>query len=311
MSIFRGFTVNDNCYYKVLSTGAIPANLSSGDLVVTPSGTYLILASRIMSSREKQEAKQKGVDPIVNSSYTVTLYDRNLTTRNFKGTYLVPPEYASQKTGTSDQQLSSNAIVSSPANTMDLTKFDIPDNYIYFYHLDQFIVLPLYADSVSDTMSVSFDQSAPLSRSAPIYSYKNSGPRVVQVGFDLHRDLMHDLNYQKSNVPLTNSPKLSDDYVDVLIRYIEAAALPTYQAANKMVNPPIVAMRLGKDIFIKGVVNGSVGKTYKFPILRNGKYAVVNLNFSVYEVEPYSATDVIKYGSYRGIDTTLDRRLRG
>ena len=73
---------------------------------------------------------------------------------------------------------------------------------------------------------------------------------------------------------MTNSPKLSDDYVDVLIRYIEAAALPTYQAANKMVNPPIVAMRLGKDIFIKGVVNGSVGKTYKFPILRNGKYAV-------------------------------------
>ena len=84
---------------------------------------------------------------------------------------------------------------------------------------------------------------------------------------------MKDLNYQKSNVNLpTGSPGITDDYVDVLIRYIEAAALPVYQATNKMVNPPIVAMRLGPDIFIKGVVTGQVGKTFKFPILRNGRY---------------------------------------
>ena len=122
---------------------------------------------------------------------------------------------------------------------------------------------------------------------------------------------MKDLNYQKSNVNLpTGSPGITDDYVDVLIRYIEAAALPVYQATNKMVNPPIVAMRLGSDIFIKGVVTGQVGKTYKFPILRNGKYAVVNLNFAVSEVEPYDAWDAVKYGSYRGIDTTLERRMR-
>ena len=76
-----------------------------------------------------------------------------------------------------------------------------------------------------------------------------------------------------------------------------------------MVNPPIVAMRLSNDIFIKGVVSGSVGLTYKFPILKNGKYALVGINFQISEVEPYDAWDVVNYGSYRGLDTTLEARL--
>lgn len=313
MSTFKGYPVNDGSYYQVLPNGNAPDNLGVGDLIVTSTGTFLIIAARQMNQQEKAQAhSQHGVSPITRSDYTVILYNKNLTTKNFKGTYLNPPQYTEQvQQRSQNNQLSNDAIISSPASHDDLTKFDMPDNYIYFYHLDQFIMLPLYADSVSDTMSVSFEQSTPLSRSAPIFSYRSSGPRVVQVGFDLHRDLMKDLNYQKSNVNLpTGSPGITDDYVDVLIRYIEAAALPVYQATNKMVNPPIVAMRLGPDIFIKGVVTGQVGKTYKFPILRNGKYAVVNLNFAVSEVEPYDAWDAVKYGSYRGIDTTLERRMR-
>ena len=77
-----------------------------------------------------------------------------------------------------------------------------------------------------------------------------------------------------------------------------------------MVNPPIVAMRLGRDIFIKGVVEGSVGLTYKFPILENGKYALISLNFAVAEVDPYDAWDAANYGSYRGLDRTLEQRMR-
>ena len=116
---------------------------------------------------------------------------------------------------------------------------------------------------------------------------------------------MKDINYQKSNVPV--GPDLSDDYVDLIVKYIQAAALPVYSAASKMVNPPIVAMRLSNDIFIKGVVTGSVGLTYQFPVLENNKYAVVNISFSISEVQPYDAWDAVRYGSYRGIDTTLDR----
>jgi hypothetical protein len=38
-------------------------------------------------------------------------------------------------------------------------------------------------------------------------------------------------------------------------------ALPSYAADSKyskMVNPPMVAVRLGNDLFIKGIVSGNV-----------------------------------------------------
>ena len=301
MSVFQGYTVNDGHYYKVLSNGSAPPNLGVGDLVVTGGGTYLITSVKVTSS--------EGVSSLIaTSSYTSILYDKNLTTRNFIGTYLEPPKstQALIDYATTAQTAVGGSITSGSQNN-DLYEFEIPDNYIYFYHLDQFIFLPLHADSVQDQISVNFERSTPLSRSAPIYSYKNSGPRVVQVGFDLHRDLMTDLNYQKSNVPI--GPELSIDYVDVLINYLQAAALPVYNMASKMVNPPIVAMRMGRDIFIKGVIGGSVGLTYKFPVLENGKYALVGINFSIEEIDPYDAWDAVKYGSYRGLDTTLESRL--
>lgn len=295
MSTFQGHPVNDNHYYKVQPDGNAPPNLTVGDLVITGTGTYLIISVFVTIDGASQ--------------YNAILYDRNITTHNFNGVYLTPPTYIPEVIKKSnDQKLQPGYSIASNSLNSGLKSFDMPDNYIYFYHLDQFIMLPLYADSVQDSMSVSFEQSTPLSRSAPIYSYRNSGPRTVQVGFDLHRDLMTDINYGKSNVPV-GSPPLNDDYVDILIRYLQAATLPVYKATNKMVNPPIVAMRLGKDIFIKGIINGSVGLTYKFPILRNGKYALVSLNFGVEEVEPYDAWDAAKYGSYRGLDTTLEARL--
>ena len=71
------------------------------------------------------------------------------------------------------------------------------DNYIYLYHVSNasgkqgtVIVMPSYADSVTDTMSVNYATETPLARSAPIYSFTSSGPRVVQVSFQLHRDMM-------------------------------------------------------------------------------------------------------------------------
>lgn len=184
--------------------------------------------------------------------------------------------------------------------------FQMIDNYIYLYHTDTVIVVPSYADSVTDTMQANFNSSNLLARSAPIFSYANSGPRTINVKFDLHRDMMKQINYGVSNAPVT----LDDDYVDIMIRQIQAIALPEYNTAEKMVNPPMIAVRLGDDIFIKGIVQGGVGVTYQYPILSDGKYALVSIAFSITEVDPYDASTVMKTGSFRGLSASLERKIQ-
>ena len=187
-------------------------------------------------------------------------------------------------------------------DTAQETRYQMIDNYIYLYHTDTLIVVPAYSDSITDQISANFSPAYLLSRSAPIQSYSNSGPRTIQVKFDLHRDMMQQINYGVSNANVT----IDDDYVDIMIREIQAICLPSYNTPEKMVNPPMVAVRLGSDIFIKGIVS-SVGVTYNYPILRNGKYALININFGVTEVDPWDAEKVMQTGSYRGLSTNLER----
>ena len=190
-----------------------------------------------------------------------------------------------------------------PGNYSD--PFLMIENYIYLHHVDKFLVLPSFVDSVTDSQPVTFRQTQPLSRSAPIYSYASSGPRTIQVTFDLHRDLLQDLNHDISNIPVT----VDNDYIDLFIKYIQAATLPTYEAAARMVNPPQVSLRLGNDIFIKGVIAQQVGITYKYPILSNGRYSDIQINFAVSEVDPYDANMVLNTGSFRYVSTNLNRNL--
>ena len=193
--------------------------------------------------------------------------------------------------------------------TNDLHNFQMINNYIYMYHLNKFIILPAYAEDISDTSDVNFTSSNPLARSAPIFSYAGSGPRVVTVRFSFHREMMKQINYNNSSV-------ITDDYVDELIKDIQACTLPVYSATSKMVNPPIVALRMGEDVFIKGVIGGSLGLTYKTPILSNGKYAVVDFTITIKEVDPYDAETITKIGSYRAaytgnLSSTLERGYYG
>lgn len=186
-----------------------------------------------------------------------------------------------------------------------MEKFDMIENYIYLYHTKTFIIIPQYPESISDTLNSTFSPTTPLSRSAPIYAYSNSGPRNLQVTLSLHRDMMNVVNTNRSNVNL----EIGDDYVDTLIKQIQAVALPSYEAAEKMVSPPIVAVRFGNDIFCKGVVNGGVTLTYKTPILEGNKYAIVDISFTVSEIDPYDANTVMQAGSFRGLNTTLENKL--
>lgn len=89
-----------------------------------------------------------------------------------------------------------NNLSKSYSNTEPLPS---PECYIYLHHVDTMIILPSYTDANNDSISVSFAQSTPLGRTAPIYSYQKSGPRTLQVSFNLHRDMMQELNYAASN----------------------------------------------------------------------------------------------------------------
>lgn len=180
----------------------------------------------------------------------------------------------------------------------------LDDNYIYISHLDEdfrFWKLPTWPDSISDTMQSNFQQTSALGRTAPVFTFSNSGPRTVQIDIPLHRDIMDKVNTGISNSKLGEG----EDYVDNLLRALESIALPRYNISNKLVEPPLVALRLGQEVFIKGVVTQAIGVTYEKPILSNGKYAQIQLSLQISEVDPYDATDVYKNGGFRGVVNSL------
>ncbi len=187
----------------------------------------------------------------------------------------------------------------------------LPDCYLYISHLDgvdeaQYWTLPSYPDSVADSMSSSFQEQNALGRSAPVYTFSNAGPRTVQIDLKFHRDMFDEVSAGGgSNATLRDE----DDYADSFIRALQAIAVPKYNLSNKAIEPPLVAVRLGKEVFIKGVVTSGISLTYSKPILDNEKYAQVAVSFTVSEVDPYDASSVYKNGSFRGLTATLRKNM--
>lgn len=184
----------------------------------------------------------------------------------------------------------------------------LEDNYIYISHLDekfQFWKLPTWPDTVADTMTSTFTPTNALGRTAPVYTFSSAGPRTVQIEIPLHRDIMDGVNIGISNSALGEG----EDYVDNLVKALQAIAVPKYNLQNKAVEPPLVAIRLGNEIFIKGVVTSGIALTYSKPILSNGKYAKVTLSITVSEVDPYDATSVFKNGGFRGVVNSLRKGM--
>lgn len=195
----------------------------------------------------------------------------------------------------------------------DLVTTKLTENYIYLYHLPseddngigQFLILPSYPDTYTDNLQSTFSTSNILARSAPIFAYSYSGPRTITINLSLHRDMMTQLNYSTSNLKV----EVGDDYVDTLINKLQAIALPKYDYGNKMVNPPMVAVRFGNEFFIKGVVTSGIAVTGALPLLQNGKYAQMSVQFTISEVDPYDAETVVNQGSLRGLSRSLERNL--
>jgi hypothetical protein len=163
-------------------------------------------------------------------------------------------------------------------------------------------MLPGYPEKVTDQMQSSFQENSALGRSAPVYTFSNSGPRTVQINLSFHRDMFEDINrFLHPN----DEAKTGEDLAEQFIHAVQAIAVPKYNLSNKAIEPPLVAIRLGREVFIKGIVSGGVSVTYGKPILSNEKYAIVDISFTVSEVDPYDASTVFKNGSFRGLTATL------
>jgi hypothetical protein len=181
----------------------------------------------------------------------------------------------------------------------------LPDCYLYISHLDEefkYWQLPGYPDKVTDDMKSSFAENTALGRSAPVYTFSSSGPRTINISLNFHRDMFEEM---PSNVV----PRDGEDKAESFIHALQAIAVPKYNLSNKAIEPPLVAIRLGREVFIKGIVSGGVSVTYSKPILVNEKYAAMEISFTVSEVDPYDATTVFQNGSFRGMTATLRKGM--
>lgn len=196
-----------------------------------------------------------------------------------------------------------------------IMKFNLIDNYVYIYQLNKYVVIPTYPEQISDSLGSSFNPTNMLSRTAPIFSYMYSGPRRIQFSIGLHRDMMTQFN--RNNKSFIDGVDIGDDYVDTLVKYLQAMALPSYKVgqvqsainSGKLVNPPVVAVRFGNTAFIKGIVDGNVGVDYSGPITRDNKYQQVSVSFTVAETEPQDAETLAKWGSFRGLEAVMTKGL--
>lgn len=159
----------------------------------------------------------------------------------------------------------------------------------------------MWPDEISDSMSSQFVPTNALGRSAPVYTFSNAGPRKVQISLTIHRDMMDDINMKNKSIKLG----YGEDYIENLIHALQAIAVPKYNLSNKAVEPPLCALRLGNEVFIKGVVTSGIGITYIKPILENNKYAQIKLSLTIDEVDPYDATSVYTNGAFRGMVNTF------
>lgn len=196
-------------------------------------------------------------------------------------------------------------------------RFNLIENYIYIYQLNKYLIIPTYPEQINDSLGSTFNETQALSRTAPVYAYANSGPRQIQFTFDLHRDMMDQFNRGNRAFTESNLLEMGDDYIDALVRYLQAMALPSYKIGQvqsaintgKLVNPPEVAVRFGNTLFIKGIVKGDVGVVYSGPIARDNKYQMIQVTFTVVETEPQDANTLSKWGSMRGLEAVMTRGL--
>ena len=192
--------------------------------------------------------------------------------------------------------------------------------YIYIYHMNLKFNLPVVPDSIQDTLPISFNQEPVLARSAPQITFGSAGPRTLQVNLKFHRqmfclenpEVVDGIKVIKVLDPVTgtmiNTPL--KDAADLLIDALVSISLPKYTDSTKAIVPPSVLIRFGNESCIRGVPSG-FSKTASGVWLKNGKLSEVLLNFTMTEIEPYSAQYAAANGTMRGVTTNLQRGIYG
>ena len=124
--------------------------------------------------------------------------------------------------------------------------------------------MPCYPKNLSDSVNSSFSSDSLFTSTEPYVVFSNSGPRQVSVSFQLHREMR---GYD------------NDTYIDNIVNTIQAACYPISDGVMGVE----VRLIIGKDIYIRGIINGSVNISYSGPII-DGKYNIVDIGFSIQEV---------------------------
>jgi hypothetical protein len=122
---------------------------------------------------------------------------------------------------------------------------------------------PCYPESYSDSRTAHFTTQHPMGRSEPFQIYQNSGPRVVQVSFQMH-------------VEMTCVTPIRD-----LVAAVQSAEYPIGDSRSSTIVPKVI-LKLGDSCYIEGVIADSVNADWTGPLI-DDRYVMVTLSFSVTE----------------------------
>ena len=183
------------------------------------------------------------------------------------------------------------------------------DNYIYLYSYDEFLVIPVYPDSISDSASASYGESTALSRSAPIYSYSHSGPRTVRITLALHRDLLEGVNINVSNMKVEINPEIIDEEVHRMIHQFEdqlkmqGIKLDDYMAITGMTHEklheqmePEATKRIKYRYLLEAIADAEKIDFSEEEVQAKSKEMAENYGITEEELlKAYGSLDIVKY----------------
>lgn len=174
-------------------------------------------------------------------------------------------------------------------------------NYIYLYHIDEVFNIPVTPDEVANSYQSRFTTSDVMNRTSPKMTYTGSGPRTVSVSLQIHSQL-----YELDNNSETSDSGEKKTVLD-LIKALSAAAYPRFEESTNKVIPPMVLLQFGETCIIRGIINGNVNVSWSGPWLKNGLRAMVAVQFTVTEIDQFSADYIRQFGSTPQIPFDLNR----